>query len=226
MIKTHAELAKHVEDKSILHLNSLGKDSVLCLEWLARTKVKKVISVFFEFLAPHPADDMYFDYLRKRFPQFTFCKAANTVELSLICDGTYQSPLDIHFQYNHFEYVEFERGKQIEELKKHFECDFVCDGSSKYESFARRVKFHQKGLEFKGVIYPLGMMSKDQVISLIRDTGIKLHPCYKTASGTYDHPSYWKMRAGLLANEQFYKNVLRYYPLFVLDKYRYERMLK
>lgn len=225
MIKTHHELAKLIVGKKILHLNSLGKDSILCLEWLCSfAKPSKITSVFFEFLACHPADKTYLAYLKKRYPKVEFISLPNSIELSLITDGVYQSPIEVMSIFNKFEHSDFDRSKQVEELKKNF--DYVCDGSSKYESFARRTKFHQKGLEFKGTIYPLGMMSKAQVIGLIKQTGIKLHPAYKFAKSSYDHPSYWKMRSGMIANSKFKENLLRIYPLLALDIYRYERLLK
>lgn len=227
MIKTHKELAKAIEGKNILHMNSLGKDSVLCLEWLARSaRPKKVVSVFFEFLAKHPDDDRYFRYLEKRFPNFTFVKRPNTIEITNIGFGVYQSPIQIMSEYNKFEFNEFDRGLQIKDLKKEFDCELVCDGSSKYESFARRVKFHQKGLLFKDMIYPLGMMEKKQVLDLLKNCGIKLHPCYKFSKSTYDHPSWYKMRSALIANKEFRENVFRIWPLLRLDMYRYERLMK
>jgi 3'-phosphoadenosine 5'-phosphosulfate sulfotransferase (PAPS reductase)/FAD synthetase len=226
IIKTHKELAAHIQGKKILHLNSLGKDSVVCLEWLTRyAKPSKIYSVFFEFLANHPDDERYWNYLKKRYPTVEFLKRPNTVELTLLASGIYQTPVQVNQFYNHWEFVEFERGKQIEELKRELGCDYTCNGSSKYESFARRTKFHQKGLVFKGEVSPLGMMTRDQVVGIIRDAGIKIHPCYKFSKGTYDHPSYWKMRAGWIARPEYREQMLSVYPLMVLDQYRYEVLL-
>lgn len=225
-IETHRQLAEHIAGRRILHLNSLGKDSVVALEWLTSyARPSHVVSVYFEFQAEHPGDRRYLEYLKRRYPHVEFVKEPNSVELTLQILGVYQTPQFVTHVANHSEYVEFERGKQISELKEKYQCEYSCDGSSKYESFARRTKFHQKGLLFKGTICPLGMMSKAQVISLIRDTGVKLHPCYKLASGTYDHPSYWKMRASWISNEAYRKKLLEVYPLLILDQYRYERLL-
>ena len=227
MIKTHKQLAELVAGKTILHCNSLGKDSVIALEWLVRyAKPAKIYSLFFEFLANHPDDHRYLNYLKRRYPEVTFLVEPNSVELTLCANGIYQTPVEVNRIYNAFEYDEFERGKQVEEIKRKYGCDYVCNGASKYESFARRTKFHQKGLEFKGEIFPLGMMSREQVISLIRDCGIKLHPCYKFTKGTYDHPSYFKMRASLITNPEYFKRILAIYPLLVLDKFRYEVLLE
>lgn len=210
-----------------MHLCSLGKDSVLTLEWLARcTKPKKIISLFFGFMAAHPDDERYMNYLKKRFPQVEFIIEPNAIELTLCAMGIYQSPVEVNTIYSKFEYDEFSREKQVEEIKKKYNCDYICDGSSKYESFARRTKFHQKGLLYKDFIYPLGMMSRDQVVDMIRKTGVKLHPCYKFSKSSPDHPSWYKLRALFITNERYWKNMTAIYPLLLLDKYRYERMLK
>jgi hypothetical protein len=227
IIKTHKDLSKAIQGKRILHMNSLGKDSVLCLEWLVSyAKIKEIISVYFELHAKHPGDEVYLKYLKKRFPTVKFVKLPNTVELTNICLGIYQSPLDINYKYNHFEYDGFDMGMVVDELMKEYFCDYACDGASKYEDFSRRTKFHQKGLMFKNKIYPLGMMSKAEVIGLLKSTGLKIHPSYKTAGSTYDHPSYWKMRSAFITNPQYYNNVKKIYPLICLDKYRYEKLLK
>lgn len=161
MIKTHKELASFIEGKTILHCNSLGKDATLCLEWLCNyAKPKKVVSIFFKFMASHPGDEVYLNYLKKRYPEVEFVVEPDAIELSLVIAGVFQNPGYVLKELNHFEYVGFERSGQIEELCKKYSIDYVCNGASKYESFARRTKFHQKGLVFNGVIFPLGMMSK------------------------------------------------------------------
>lgn len=227
MIKHHTELAKFISGKTILHLNSLGKESVLCLEWLQRMAPKaKVVSVFFSFIAEHPDDDRYWQYLMNRFPNYQFVKEPNIFELNDIIDGVYQSPIQTIFEYNKMEFSEFSRKKHMAELKERFNADYFCDGSSKYESFARRTKFYQKGLVFKDFIYPLGLMSKDQIYGLLRSTGIKLHPCYKFTPSTYDHPSYFKMRSAMIAQPEYAEKLFEIYPLLRLDRYRYERLLK
>jgi 3'-phosphoadenosine 5'-phosphosulfate sulfotransferase (PAPS reductase)/FAD synthetase len=225
-IKTHKALADLIAGKRILHSNSLGKDSVLALAWLCEYAApSEVISVHFEFLAKHPDDARYLQYLRARFPNVSFITEPNPIELTLIIGGVYQNTEFMMRVGNKSEYVEFEMGKQIQELKTKYQCDYVCDGSSKYETFARRTKFHQKGLEFNGTISPLGMMSRAEVIGAIKASGIKLHPVYKFARSTMDHPSWYKMRSNCLANPEYWQTLKRFYPLLVLDKFRYERML-
>jgi 3'-phosphoadenosine 5'-phosphosulfate sulfotransferase (PAPS reductase)/FAD synthetase len=227
IIKTHKLLAEHIEGKTILHLCSLGKDASLCLEWLCNyAKPKKIVSVFFKFLAFHPGDESYLAYLKKRFPQVEFVVEPDAIELSLIVAGVYQDPIRVLKEFNHYEYVGFSREKQIEELKEKYQIDYVCNGASKYESFARRTKFHQKGLVFNGVIFPLGMFSKAEVFKAIKDSGLKLHPCYKFSGSGYDMPSYYKMRSGILASREYREKLLKIYPMLLLDFYRYEVLLK
>jgi len=227
IIKTHKQLAEHIKGKRILMQNSLGKDSILALEWLCKyAKPSKVVSIFFKFLASHPGDEPYLAYLKKRYPDVEFLVEPDAIELSQISAGVFQCPDYTLREVNHFEYIEFSREKQLEEICKKYEIDFMCNGASKYESFARRTKFHQKGLVFNGVIFPLGMMSKKEVIDLLKSTGLKLHPSYKFASSGYDMPSYFKMRSGMLANKEYRDKLFRIYPMLVLDMYRYEVLLK
>jgi 3'-phosphoadenosine 5'-phosphosulfate sulfotransferase (PAPS reductase)/FAD synthetase len=224
-ITSHKQLSELIEGKRILIGNSLGKDSVLCLAWLCEyAKPSHIVSVYFDFLASHPEDELYLNYLKKRYPKVEFVNEPNSVELSLISEGCYQTPIEA-MENNSWDYVEFYREKQISDLKEKHKIDYLCTGSSKYESFARRVKFYQKGLLFKKEIFPLGLMTKDQVIGLIKNIGIKLHPCYKYTPSTFDHPSYFKMRNGLIASSQYERRVMQIYPLLALDKYRYEKLL-
>lgn len=227
IIKHHAELAKYIAGKKILHLCSLGKDATLCLSWIVEyAKIEEVISVFFKFHASHPDDDRYLEYLKKRFPTVKFIVLPDPIELSQIAAGVFQYPTYVLKDLNHWEYDGFSRDKVIEELMKEHGCDYMCSGASKYESFARRTKFHQKGLVFNKVIYPIGMFSRDQVIGAIKAAGLKIHPCYKYSKSGYDNPSYWKMRYGMIANPEYEKRLMETYPLLALDKYRYEAMLK
>ena len=140
--------------------------------------------------------------------------------------GVYQYPTEINTHRNKAEFNDFEMSKQIVELKKEYACDLICGGQSKYESFARATKFHKHGLLIKDQIFPLGMMSKDNVFSVIKNSGIKLHPSYKFTASTYDHPSYWKMRSALLTTLAFKNTVEETYPLIVLDEYRHEELFK
>lgn len=227
IIKTHKELATHIAGKKVLLMNSLGKDSIVCLEWLHNyAHVAEIHSLFFEFIASHPDDERYISYLKKRYPRAVFHKEPNAIELSNVCAGIYQQPLRVMNFCNHLELNDFEMKLQAKEIKEKLGCDFICQGQSKYESFARATKFHQKGILVGDEIFPLGMMTKDQVMGVIKSSGMKLHPQYKTTPSTYDHPSYWKMRSGFIVNPEFQRRVFELYPLMRLDKYRHERMLK
>jgi len=222
-ITSHKELAELIKGKRILLTNSLGKDSILALEWLVKAaSPAKIISVFYGFLAKHPDDDKYLEYLKRRYPSVDFLVCPNTIEINLIADGIYQSPLAVNYDFNHFEYEDFDRGKYTKELKKKFNCDYICSGFSKYEGFARASLFYKQGLLKGDQIFPLGLMNKKQIYQLISKTGIKLHPSYKFSKGTYDHPSYHHMRNGIVTNEEFKNNLYKWYPLMRLDEYRYK----
>lgn len=226
LIKSHKQLAEHVAGKRVLHLNSLGKDSILTLEWLCKFASCEVISLNYNFIAAHPDDEKYLAYLKRRFPGVMWIQSPNTIELNLISDGTYQSPIETLGFYNNFEYENFSRDLVTEEIRKNYACDFVCVGESKYEGFARAASFYKHGLVKGHKIYPLGLMTKEQVYGLIKKTGIKLHPCYKYAKSSFDHPSYWKMRSAWIADPEYKKTMLKWYPLLALDEYRYERLMK
>ena len=227
VIKKHKDLALKIIGSKVLHLNSLGKDSVLCLEWLDKfCHLTEIHSVVFRFLK-HPKDDVYLKYLKKRYRgRVVFHEFYFPEDLNYICDGVYQTPVMMNYLVNSFEHYDFSMKEMVREIKEKLGCDYVCDGQSKYEMFSRRVKFHQKGILIDDRIFPLGMMSKKQVIDLIGKCGIKLHPCYKTSKSSYDHPSYWKMRNGFLECPEFYDRVKEVYPLITLDKFRYEVLLK
>lgn len=50
-ITTHKELAELIAGKRILHMNSLGKDSTVCLEWLTRFAYPAhIVSAHYQFL--------------------------------------------------------------------------------------------------------------------------------------------------------------------------------
>lgn len=225
-ITNHSDLAQEIAGKTILHLNSLGKDSVLCLEWLTSMAAPaKIYSVFFEFIAQHPSDKSYLNYLKKRYPTVTFLTEPNPIEIENIVLGQYQTPRDV-IENNSFEYCGFSMKSQIAELKQKLGCDYVCSGESKYEGFARAVSFQKKGILKGNRIYPLGLLSKKQVYELLKKLRLPLHPCYKLSEGTYDTPSYWKMRSAFLTNPEFFASVLKTYPMLILDKYRHEKLFK
>lgn len=227
MIKTHKELANYIAGKNILHLNSLGKDSILCLDWLHNyAVVEKIVAVNFGFMAPHPSDKTYSEYLKKKYPRVEFVTAPNPWELTQILTGIYQHPTEIYSFLNHFEFDTIESGMLIDDLLAQYGCDFVARGESRYESFQRATSFHKKGIVQGQSIYPLGMMSKKQVLDLIKSNSIKLHPQYKVTESTLDFPSYYKMRSSFIINPEFKKAMYKVFPLLELDEYRYERLLK
>lgn len=226
IIKNHKDLATHIEGKTVVLMNSLGKDSVTCFEWLYYfAKPKKIISLHFEFMSKHPDDDIYIQYLKIRYPKAEFIIEKNPHELTNVCQGSYQRPHDMMFLINDFEYDTFDMLDYTDEIVEKYNADFICSGASKYESFARAVNFYKYGLVRKNHISPLGLMTKKEIIDIIKHRKIKLHPLYKYAPSTYDTPSYYKMRAGLIINEEYRKNVYKTFPLLVLDKYRWEKML-
>lgn len=207
-------------------MNSLGKDSTLCLEWLCKfAHPSRIVSVFYQFLAEHPGDKLYMSYLKKRYPTVEFLIAGNSIELNQIQFGVYQSPLAVNYEYNSFDHEEFDRRKYTSELQKDLGLDFVCAGFSKYEGFARASRFYKEGLVTGDRIYPLGLMDKKQVYTLLKETCLKLHPSYKFCKSTFDQPSYWKMRAAFIANPEYKKTMFHWFPLMRLDEYRFERLL-
>ena len=227
IIKTHKELSDHIAGKRILHLNSLGKDSAICLEWLANfAKPSHVVSVNFTFVAPHPDDEKYLDYQRKKYPHVEFVLDYNVFEINKFIRGIYQYPLRVLKEMNHVEYERFDFWLFVEDLRKKYNCDYICLGHSKYESVTRASQMYKKGLVQGTKIFPIGMMTKKQVIGLIGSTGIKLHPVYNNCESTLDFPSYYKMRSIFIINPEYYREMVKAYPMIQLDKYRYERMLK
>lgn len=225
-IENHKQLAEHIVGKRILHLNSYGKDSIVCLEWLAKFANVEIISLNFKFMAAHPKDKMYLKYLKRRYPDVQFIHEHSPQELNQIIAGIYQSPIAKLTEYNHFDHYGFDFWTYVEEMRQAYQCDFICVGESKYESVTRASLFYKKGLCFDNKIYPIGFMSKAQIFDIIKQTGVKLHPCYKTSPGTYDFPSYYKMRSAFIVWPEYRKIVLNTFPLLVLDEYRYTQLLK
>lgn len=226
MIKTHKELAIHIAGKKILHLNSFGKDSVICLDWLCNYATCHVVSVNFQFMAPHPDDERYLDYLKKKYPQVEFLRVPNVFEITKILLGVYQLPTETYQHWNNFEFDTLDPHEMVEALRLENGCDYVCKGQSRYESFTRANFFHKKGIAVGNDVYPIGFMSKKQVFDLISATGVKLHPQYKMNSSTLDKPTYYKMRSAFIANPEYKKQMYKVFPLLELDEYRYEKLLK
>lgn len=225
MIKSHHELASFIAGQRILHLNSLGKDSIACLEWLANFASCEVVSVLFDRIAKHPDDDRYFDYLCTRYPNVRFIKEPNAWEMSELAIGTFQSPVRMLTELSAWEHYAFDYKDQAEAVRVEQACDFMCIGMSKYESVARATNFYRKGLVIDNTIFPIGLMTKAQVLSIVTNSGTKLHPCYKFTKGTFDKPSYYKMRMAFRAQPEYKATMFKMYPLLALDEYRYEVLL-
>jgi len=205
-------------------MNSLGKDSVACLEWLAHFAYPShIVSVYYEFFAKHPGDDPYFAYLKRRYPHVEFITRPNSIEINQIQAGIYQSPLDVNHVYNHFEYEDFSRRKQTEEIMAEYQCDYIASGFSKYEGFARASRFYQEGLVTGHHIYPLGLMEKRHIYNIV--ASMKLHPSYKFSKSTFDQPTWYKMRSACIANPEYEKILFKWFPLLRLDKYRWEKLI-
>lgn len=222
LIKNNLELAKFIKGKKVLLLSSLGKDAMACLLWLINYNIE-VVSLTLSFQAKNPDDDIYINYLKKLFPKVQFIQHQDTNELNQFRYGIYQSPIAKLIEYNNWEYTEFSRSLLIKELKEKYNCEYICSGESKYESVSRATNFYKKGLLQGDRIYPLGLLTKEQVLTIAKK--IKLHPCYRTAKGTYDFPSYYKMRSAFKKNPQYKKNVYSVFPLLECDEFRYEVLL-
>lgn len=232
IIKDQFELAKLMQGKKILHLNSLGKDSAVCMEWLACFEMfdleppKKVVALNYQFLSEHPSDKAYLTWQKNRYPDFEFIQEPNPHELTNIVEGVFQCPVMMLQLINNFEHTGFSMSKYNEDLLKKHDLDFISLGLARYESVSRASTFHKKGILRGNKIYPIGMMSKKDILNIIDKRKIKLHPSYKFAQSTYDNPSYYKMRSAFIVDPEYEKNVLRAYPLLALDKYRYEKLFK
>ncbi len=225
-ILQHKQLAQHIAGKPVLHLNSFGKDSLAALLWLYHYAAPShIISLNYKLLAEHPGDELYIQYLRQRFPRVEFAQEPNPFDASRLSWGVFQSPVRTMTEFNHWEHERFEIGKQTEDLRKAFECEFICSGQSKYESVTRASLFYKKGLLQGHTIFPLGLMTKKQVLEHLFLSDVKLHPIYKLSESGLDRPSWYKMRSLCIASEEYYNNLLEWYPLMELDKYRMEKML-
>lgn len=227
LIKNHKDLAKHIEGKRILHLNSFGKDCAVTLEWLYFfAKPEKIISVHFEPFVPHYGDEYYLNYQKKRYPNVEFIFYPNPQALSRVANGIFQSPMFVMDEINNWEYSGFSLEDSIEYVKKKYNCDFSCNGMSKYESVSRASSIHKNGLVKDGMIYPIGMMKKKDIFSLIKKTGLKIHPVYKYLSSGLDRPSYYKMRSSFIVSPEYKNKMYDIYPMLELDEFRYEKLFK
>lgn len=227
VIKKHQKLKELVQGKTVLHLNSLGKDSAVTLHWLATfARPKKIVSVHFKYMGGHPMDLAYLNYQRERYKHVEFIVEKNNFEASFVAQGTYQKPEDIFYCYNHFEYEQFDFKKIYNEIAEERNCDFICLGHSRYESFTRASMFHKKGILIGNEIYPIGMMSKKEVIGIIKAEKLMLHPFYKFSKSSLDTPSYYKMRSAFIASPDYKKAVMKVFPFLALDEYRYKKLLK
>lgn len=227
IITSHKELAQVIQSKSILLLNSLGKDAALCLEWLAYfAKPKKIVSLHFKLANAFPTDELYKNYFMRRYPMVEFIEAPALVDISDISQGQFQTPITINYACNNLEFEEFSIAKSAEEYRRKLNIDLICEGISCYEGMGRAMYLRRVGLldEKKHKIYPIGLMKQKQVIELIKLTKVKLNPSYKFAESSFDTPSYFKMRMGFLAKPEFKEIVYKNYPLLALDEYRYIKL--
>lgn len=225
MIKTHKELAALVAGKTVLHLNSLGKDSLVALAWLATyAQPGRVNSLFFERFTLHPEERAYLEYQRRAFPNVQFFVLPDPIELTQIIEGMLQPP-DRAWAFQDLEYQGFSRDHMIREAKEHLAADFVCDGTSGYEGMGRAQKFHNKGLHQGDRIYPLGLMKKKDLVNLIAQLNLKLNPTYRHYGSTFDEASYYRMRAAFRRNSEFRETFYKFFPFMRLDEYRWEKLI-
>lgn len=228
-ITHHRDLATAIAGKKILHLNSLGKDAALCLEWLNKYAVcSEIISVWFAPQAKHPDDLRYWKYQQRKYPKTRFLMVPNLIEMNDKMEGRFQSPLFINYVVNNQDYLEFDFKKACEELRVTQGMDYICSGLAKYEGMGRALYLRRVGLlDAKNKkIFPMGLMDQKQVFSLIKATGIKLHPSYKITPESHDTASYFKMRNAFVTDRRFEREIFRHYPLMALDRYRYEVLFK
>ena len=225
-IKTHRELAIRIKGCRILHLNSLGKDSALTLEWLSRFAAPEhVVSVFFKPIASHPDDDRYLEYQKRRHPQIEFLVQPNGHELNNLVAGRYQLPLETIAEFNAWDYTHFYFELHARDIMREYGLEFMALGFSCYESFTRASLFHKKGILIGDQIFPIGLLKKKQVIQLIKDTGLKLHPVYGLSETTLDFPSYYKMKRAFELDPEYKRRVIDVFPMLPLDEYRWRVLL-
>lgn len=225
MITTHKDLANAIAGKRILHLNSLGKDAALTLDWLNNyAKCSQIVSVFFKFEAGYPTDQKYWNYLKKKYPNTHFVEVIGVTEINEKMAGMFQTPLFINYVLNNQEYEEFDFKKCCEELRVKYNCDYICSGISKYEGMGRALYLRKVGLldEKHKMIFPIGLMNQAQVIGLIKKLGLRINPSYRYASESHDSASYFKMRNAFICEPEFKKTVYKHYPMLALDEYRFE----
>lgn len=226
-ISTHKELEEFVAGKRILHLNSLGKDSAVVLEWLCNyARPSKVVALNYKFMSGNKYDDQYLTWQKKRYPDVEFCFASNPHELTNVVQGLFQDPIKQMNMHNSFEYNDFSMADYSEEFRAQHDLDYIAMGHSKYESVSRASRFYKKGLVIGKHIYPIGMMTKQQILYIIKFNRIKLHHFYKMGKSTQDLPSYYKMRSLFLSDKQYKQSVYKIFPLLALDEYRWERLMK
>ena len=225
MIKSHAKLALAIQGRRVLALNSLGKDSILLLHWLTSCAKVDVVSLTYLHLGIHPKTKPYIKYIEKAMPQVNFVFHHSPQEISGILQGRYQSPISKITWINDCDHMAMEFNELTEEMREYYQCDYIATGISRYESFQRACFFQQNGLMKNNSIYPLGNMSKEQVMAAIKTMPYKLHPSYKLHASTLDTPSWYKMRASFLAYPEYKKLMYTIHPLLELDEYRYTKLL-
>ena len=108
MIKNHKELASFIAGKKILHLNRLGKDSAVVLEWLCRfARPEKVVALNFAFMSGNKYDKQYLKWQQQRYPEVEFISRPNPHELTNVVQGLFQDPIKQMNMLNSFEFNNF-----------------------------------------------------------------------------------------------------------------------
>lgn len=184
----------------------------------------EIVSVYHQLSAEYPGEAKYIAYLRARFPRMKLVIVPGIPDLNERCQGMMQSPLVINYVINNCEYDEFSMSRFNEEMRVKYGCEYVCSGISCYEGMGRALYLRRVGLcdEKKKMIYPIGLMKQDQVLDLLKRTGVKLHPSYKLSPESHDTASYFRMRAAFVAKPEYRREVLKHHPMVALDEYRYE----
>jgi hypothetical protein len=225
IITSHADLAAQIAGKKILHLNSLGKDAILTLEWLVKfAHCAEIVSVHYASDTPFPTDEGYWKYLKRRYPTVRFIKAAPVWQINDRMDGYFQSPLWINYVMANQDFWNFNVKQAHEDLRLQLGMDYICSGLSCYEGMGRAMYLRRVGLLHSEMhtIYPIGLMKLAQVTDLIKKLKLPLNPSYKLSPESYDTASYWRMRNGFIARPEFRETVYKLFPLVALDEFRCE----
>src|SRR5574343_493005 len=220
-ILSHTALADKIAGKKILHLNSLGKDAVLCLDWLNNyARCGEIVSLLLQYDACYPTDEKYIAYLKRRYPKTKFVVHRSVTEINDRMARMLQSPLYVNYVVNNAEFESFNEKKVIEEYRVDYGMDLICSGISCYEGMGRAIYLRRTGLldQSRKTIYPIGLMKQSQVKALLKASGEKLNPSYKASSESHDSATYFKMRYSFITNTKHKEIMYKHYPLLALDE--------